>query len=135
MLRYLLTTPFLVGFWMVVLMTLLAAAARDRSGTQIMVATCAVVGGSRLLAHIKEEIAHELAKAVPIAILGYVIIGGGLTGIDPFVTFEAIRADRHVLDLVWTRPTASGSPCCNWDGRRRHDPAAARWFGRGASYG
>lgn len=99
-LRYLLTTPFIVGFWMLVLMTLLAAAARDRSGTQIVIATTAVIGGARLLAHVKEEIAHELAKAVPIAILGYVIIGGGLTGFEPFVqSFDAIPL--QLLDTYW----------------------------------
>ena len=98
--RYLLTTPFIVGFWMLVLMTLLAAAACDRSGTQIVIATTAVIGGARLLAHIKEEIAHELAKAVPIAILGYVIIGGGLTGFEPFVrSFDEIPLT--LLDTYW----------------------------------
>jgi hypothetical protein len=98
--RYLLTTPFVVGYWMLVLMTLLAAAARDRSGTQIVIATTAVIGGTRLLAHLKQEIAHELAKAVPIAILGYVIIGGGLTGFEPFVrSFDGIPLT--LVDTYW----------------------------------
>ena len=77
-LRYLLTTPLMVAFWMFVLLALLTAAARDRSGEQIVVATSAVIGGARLLAHVHEEIAHELAKAVPIAILGFILIGGGI---------------------------------------------------------
>jgi len=99
-LRYLITTPLLVGFWMAVLITLLSAAAKDRSGVQVVVATCAVIGGARLLAHVKQDIAHELAKAVPITILSFIIIGGGLAGIDPFIrSFEQVPPD--LVDSYW----------------------------------
>ncbi len=99
-LRYLLTTPLMVAFWMFVLLALLTAAARDRSGEQIVVATSAVIGGARLLAHIHEEIAHELAKAVPIAILGFILIGGGFTGIDAATrTVEQIPV--ALVDTYW----------------------------------
>lgn len=99
-LRYLLTTPLMVAFWMFVLLALLTAAARDRSGEQIVVATSAVIGGARLLAHVHEEIAHELAKAVPIAILGFILIGGGFTGIDAATTtIEQIPVD--LVDTYW----------------------------------
>jgi len=99
-LRYLITTPLLVTFWMAVLITLLSAAAKDRSGVQVVVATCAVIGGARLLAHLKQEIAHELAKAVPITILSFIIIGGGLAGVDPFIrSFEQVPPD--LVDSYW----------------------------------
>jgi hypothetical protein len=98
--RYLVTTPILVTFWLYLLMFLLAAAARDRSGEQIVVAATAVIGGARLLAHIHEETAHELAKAVPIAILGFVLIGGGFTGWAGFeAAFEDIPPD--LVDTYW----------------------------------
>ena len=99
-LRYLLSTPVMVAFWMFVLLALLTAAAKDRSGEQIVVATSAVIGGARLLAHIHEEIAHELAKAVPIAILGFILIGGGFTGIDAATrTVEQIPV--ALVDTYW----------------------------------
>lgn len=103
-LRYLLTIPFMVAFWMSVLLFLLAAAARDRSGEQIVVATTAVIGGARLLAHVHDEIAHELAKAIPIAILGYILIGGGFSGWDGFLrTFDEVPTelvDAYLLGLL-----------------------------------
>jgi hypothetical protein len=93
-LRYVLTTPIMVTFWMYVLLFLLATAAKERSGEQIVVATTAVVGGARLLAHVHQEIAHELAKAVPITILGFILIGGGFSGWEGFAsTFEDIPVD------------------------------------------
>ena len=61
---------------------LLSAAADERTPSEVLVAGTAVIGGARLLAHLKEEIAHELAKTVPIAILGFIIIGGGFAGAD-----------------------------------------------------
>ena len=100
-LRYLLTTPLMVAFWMFVLLALLTAAARDRSGEQIVVATSAVIGGARLLAHVHEEIAHELAKAVPIAILGFILIGGGFTG--------STRRPQLSNRYPWTWSTRIGS--------------------------
>lgn len=98
--RYLLTTPIMVSFWMFVLLFLLTTASRDRSGEQIVVATSAVIGGTRLLAHAHQEIAHELAKAVPIAILGFILIGGGFAGVDNFSqTYEQIPLE--LVDTYW----------------------------------
>lgn len=99
-LRYAVTTPIMVSFWMLVLVTLLSAAAKDRTSLQILLAASAVIGGARLLAHVKEEIAHELAKAVPITILSFIIIGGGFTGIEPF--FNAVdQIPWEVVDRYW----------------------------------
>ena len=98
--RYGLTIPFMVGFWLLVLITLLAAAAKDRSGVQIVVAASAVIGGARLLAHLKPEIAHELAKAVPITILSFIIIGGGFTGVEPFLR-AAEEIPLELVDSYW----------------------------------
>lgn len=79
---YLITTPFMVFFWQLVLLGLLTMVAGERTPVDMVVATCAVVGGARLLAHIKPDIAHELAKSVPVAILGFLIIGTGFVGLD-----------------------------------------------------
>ncbi len=99
-LRYVLTTPIMVTFWMSVLLFLLSTAAKERTGEQIVVATTAVIGGARLLAHVHEEIAHELAKAVPIAILGFILIGSGFSGWEGFVAaFDDMPAD--LMDEYW----------------------------------
>lgn len=100
--RYLFTTPFVVTFWMMVFLMLLAAASTDRTAEDVIVATTAVIGGARLLAHCNEEIAHELAKTVPIAILGFIIIGGGFAGTDELVSVldETVRLGP-LIDTYW----------------------------------
>lgn len=92
--RYALLTPFLVFFWMGVLLLLITAVARERSPEQIVVAASAVIAGARLMAHINSTVANELAKTVPIVMLGVVIIGGQLAGVEGFErTFNAIPWD------------------------------------------
>ncbi|MFN8126850.1 MAG: hypothetical protein U0R64_10140 [Candidatus Nanopelagicales bacterium] len=99
-LRYLLTTPPMVGFWFVIILFLLAAAAGERTPGDVLIAATAVVGGARLLAHFNEEIAHELAKTVPITILGFIIIGGGFAGSDRFSqVWEGLPVDT--FDTYW----------------------------------
>lgn len=106
-LRYVLTTPFMVVFWMLVLMLLLATAAQSRTAPEIIVAATAVVGGSRLLAHLNKEMAHELAKSIPIIILGFILVGGGFTGtermaeiIDGFFTAYGGQLDTYLAALT-----------------------------------
>lgn len=99
-LRYLATTPFMVAFWFLVILLLLSAAADERTPSEVLVAGTAVIGGARLLAHLKEEIAHELAKTVPIAILGFIIIGGGFAGADAFArVWGGLPVD--LFDTYW----------------------------------
>ncbi len=101
-LRYLFTTPFIVGFWMIMFLVLLSAASTDRTAEDVIVATAAVIGGARLLAHCNEEIAHELAKTVPIAILGFIIIGGGFAGTDGFLSvLDQALGLGHLVDTYW----------------------------------
>lgn len=99
-LRYLLTTPIMVTFWLTALFLLLSAAAIERTAEEVVVSAVAIVGGARLLAHINESIAHELAKTVPIAILGFLLIGGGFAGIEQF---EGIMdsAPADLMDSYW----------------------------------
>ena len=101
-LRYLVTTPFMVLFWLLVFLFLLATASDSRSGEEIIIASTAVIGGARLLAHVKEELAHELAKTVPIAILGFIIIGTGFTDLTRTSdTVEEIESQLPLLDSYW----------------------------------
>ncbi|MEI2717350.1 MAG: hypothetical protein V9E98_10195 [Candidatus Nanopelagicales bacterium] len=83
-LRYVVTIPIMMCFWLLALFLLLSAAAIERTAEEVVVASVAIVGGARLLAHTNEAIAHELAKTVPIAILGFLLIGGGFAGVEQF---------------------------------------------------
>lgn len=79
-LRYL-ATPFIwIPLWFtVVLSVLLLAANRGetiRPANELVIAAAVVVGGSRLLAYINLEGAHELAKSVPLTLLSLILISG-----------------------------------------------------------
>lgn len=101
-LRYLVTTPFMVLFWLLVFLFLLSTASDSRSGEEIIIASTAVIGGARLLAHVKEELAHELAKTVPIAILGFIIIGTGFADLTRTSGIaDEIESQVPLLDSYW----------------------------------
>ena len=100
--RYLVTTPFMVLFWLAVFLFLLSTASDSRTGEEIIIASTAVIGGARLLAHLKEELAHELAKTVPIAILGFIIIGTGFTDLTRTSGIvDEIESQLPLLDSYW----------------------------------
>lgn len=99
--RYVATIPFYVLFWQLSLLGLVAIVSRERTPVEMVVAASAVVGGARLLAHIKPAIAHELAKSVPIAILGFVIIGTGFVGFEGAAQ-TAERIPFELVDTYWT---------------------------------
>ncbi len=78
--RYAVTPLVLIPLWfMAILSILVLAAGRSygvRPGNELVIATGAVVGGSRLLAYVNREGAHELAKSVPLTLLSLIIISG-----------------------------------------------------------
>ena len=99
-LRYLITTPIMMSFWFLVLTMLIGSAARDRTANDVVLTATAVIAGARLLAHIKIEIAHELAKTVPIAILSFIVIGGGFADIaEQERLLDSLNED--LLDTYW----------------------------------
>jgi hypothetical protein len=68
--------PVLIVLWTVVLyIALLFVGSVDRLGNVAIVAT-AIVAATRILAYIREKTAHELAKAIPLA-LAFVLLTGG----------------------------------------------------------
>lgn len=84
--RYL-ATPFIwVPLWfIVVLAVLLLAASRGdaiRPANELVIAAAVVVGGSRLLAHVNLEGAHELAKSVPLTLLSLILISGQVISLE-----------------------------------------------------
>lgn len=73
--RYVVTTPIMVLIWFSAILIILTWAARDRSAEELVIAAAAVVGAARLLAHLDEEMARELGKTIPLAVVGVILIG------------------------------------------------------------
>lgn len=73
--RYVVTTPIMVFIWFSAILIILTWAARDRSAEELVIAAAAVVGAARLLAHLDEEMARELGKTIPLAVVGVILIG------------------------------------------------------------
>jgi hypothetical protein len=73
--------PVLIVLWTLVLyVTLFSVGSVDRLGNIGIVAT-AIVAATRILAYIREKTAHELAKAIPLA-LAFVLLTGGTLKLD-----------------------------------------------------
>ncbi len=83
--RYLVTVPFLVLFWYVVMLVVIATASSGRTGEEVVVIAAGVIGAARLLAHIHTEAAHELGKIIPLALLSLVLIGGTVSGYEQWL--------------------------------------------------
>lgn len=88
-LRYLATPVFLVPLWFMAVLGVLVLAANRTNGfrpaDELVVAAAVVIGGSRLLAHVNLEGAHELAKSVPLTLVSLILISGQLITFNGFV--------------------------------------------------
>jgi hypothetical protein len=76
--RYLISIPFLLLSWNLVLSVVLIVAANELTGDRIVVVSAAVVLAARVFAHISPERSHELAKTVPLTLVTLVLITGGI---------------------------------------------------------
>ncbi|MCB9412129.1 MAG: hypothetical protein H6525_04675 [Actinobacteria bacterium] len=78
--RYAVTPLLLVPIWFFAVLAVLLLAANRGQGfrppEELVIAAAVVVGGSRLLAHVNLEGAHELAKSVPLTLLSLILISG-----------------------------------------------------------
>lgn len=88
-LRYLATPVLLVPLWFMTVVGVLVLAANRTDGfrpaDELVVAAAVVIGGSRLLAHVNLEGAHELAKSVPLTLVSLILISGQLITFEAFV--------------------------------------------------
>lgn len=98
--RYAVTTPFMVTFWFGAVVILISLGTDTRDGAGVALASAAVVGGARIVAHVSRDLANEIAKTVPIAILTLIVVGGGATD----ATLDTIGAslDAGVLLRYWS---------------------------------
>jgi len=68
--------PLLILVWALVLDTALFVLTPIDSGRSIAAVAVSVVGAARVLAYANERVAHELAKALPLALLFLILTGG-----------------------------------------------------------
>lgn len=98
--RYAVTPILLVPLWYASILGILVLAANRgstlRPGEELLFAAAAVVGGSRLLAHVNLEGAHELAKSVPLTMVSIILISGSVISLGAF----AVTAYLLILNLV-----------------------------------
>lgn len=84
-LRYAITTPFMVVFWFFSILVILGWAAKGRTPEDLALIAVAVVGAARLLAHVDEEMSRELGKNIPLVVLGVILIGRDTATANQFV--------------------------------------------------
>lgn len=134
--RYLVLTPIMVGFWFTVILMILTIAAGSRSGGALALAAAAVVGAARVLAHISPEGSHELGKTIPLAVLSLILIGGSNPSLEHWSdVLNEIGANSGALDTYyWTLLALDVLVTGLWFVRQRsrwagHQPGSsrARW--------
>jgi hypothetical protein len=68
--EYILILPFLIIFWYVVFSIFLFVLAESMSTGQVLLMSMVVISSIRMLAYYKEEVSKEVAKLVPLTLLG-----------------------------------------------------------------
>lgn len=93
-LRYLVTPLVWVPLWFYAVLGILVLASNRGEGfrpvDQMVIAAAAVVGGSRVLAYVNAEGAHELAKSVPLTLLSLILISGQTIGFEAFLVVSLL---------------------------------------------
>ena len=85
LLEYIIVMPFLILFWYIIFALVLLFFSEDLSVEQILLLSAAVVGAIRLLAYYKHDLATEVAKLLPLTILGLMLLSPGFLNISRFV--------------------------------------------------
>jgi len=93
-LEYLLFYPVLIITWYLAFVALLTFLARDLPIDSLLLIAMAVVSGIRVTAYYSEDLSRDLAKMLPLALLGVVVLEGA----------TAISFERS-LELVLQIPT------------------------------
>lgn len=99
--RYLVTTSISLFIWMMAIILILTVAAEDRTAEQIVLAATAVIGGSRVLAHVSPEGAHELGKTIPLAVVSIILLGGSPNASSLVELGNEMDANAGVLDFYY----------------------------------
>lgn len=91
-LEYLLFYPILIIIWYLAFVALLTFLTRDLPIESLLLIAMAVVSGIRVTAYYSEDLSRDLAKMLPLALLGVVVLEGAVA-----ISFE--RSFELVLEI------------------------------------
>ena len=101
--QYVLLIPILIGFWTVVMATILTLLSDSSDHTRNAMIATSVVGAVRILAYWTEDLSRDVAKMLPFAVLGVFLVGS--TSVN-FSEFKALYsnlpelADAYLNSLI-----------------------------------
>jgi hypothetical protein len=101
--QYVLLIPILIGFWTVVMATILTLLSDSSDHSRNAMIATSVVGAVRILAYWTEDLSRDVAKMLPFAVLGVFLVSS--TSVN-FSEFEALYsnlpelADAYLNSLI-----------------------------------
>ncbi len=101
--QYVLLIPILIGFWTVVMATILTLLSDSSDHSRNAMIATSVVGAVRILAYWTEDLSRDVAKILPFAVLGVFLVGS--TSVN-FSEFKALYsnlpelADAYLNSLI-----------------------------------
>ena len=98
--RYVILFPAFAFFWFAVLTLVLAFLSEDRSLGTILLISLATVSAIRVTAYYNEDLARDLAKMLPLAVLSFFIISANsLNSIGSLAALQAV--DEHLTTIFY----------------------------------
>lgn len=96
--RFLFAFPFLTFAMSLILALALFFLAKNRTVEEILLLSTAVVASVRVTAYIRESVAEDLAKTMPLGLLGVLLVDAGFVSLG--TPFERIASLPGHLDLM-----------------------------------
>ena len=107
---YVVLTPTLIGFWALVLSAILVVLNGGQELSSVAELAVAVVGAIRITSYFSENLAQDLSKMLPFAVLGVFLADGSLDlsglellweeGTDLVITFLTLVISLSILETV-----------------------------------
>ena len=107
---YVVLTPTLIGFWALVLSTILVILNGGQQLSSVAELAVAVVGAIRITSYFSENLAQDLSKMLPFAVLGVFLADGSLDlsgldllweeGNDLVITFLTLVISLSILETI-----------------------------------
>ena len=97
--RYVILFPAFAFFWFAVLTLVLAFLSDDRSLGSVLLISLATVSAIRVAAYYREDLARDLAKMLPLAVLSFFIISAN--SLDSIGSLAALREVNEHRETVF----------------------------------
>jgi len=92
--------PILVFFWFAVLTILLIFLSKNETIARIMISSISIIGSVRITSFYNEELAQELAKLVPLVLLGVYIVEASYFSFEKSLSFVA-ELPMHWKEFIY----------------------------------